>query len=756
MQSAFEKSFGITEATAARIRKTRKLKDQVARAGISLGGISVIVAICLIFFYLLYEVIPLFLPANVEKAHELAQVDFHEPVYSVMEEQAEVGLTIDATGQALFYKTSTGQTIDKQPLLEVHPGQQLLVSRDAPSTRRLAVATTGSQEALVIQHQYRSDFDAQSNRTIVPGLEYPYGESAIQILPNGQLQTFAFRDGETELSFLAVDEANQVILKQYEKTESFMSDGVELEELNTRVISQPREKIKKVLLSLDQRWAYVLLEGNSLQAYNLAKPDADPIVVYDRDFAPEGVDITVLEFLLGGYALLAGDSKGTIREWFLVRDKENRYTLELIRSFQVGNAPITVIETEHRRKGFIAGDSEGTLGLYNATAEREALKERLFDNAIEWISVAPRGNAILLKQAGGPVSFWKVDNKHPEVSWSSMWNKVWYENYEKPDYVWQSSSSSNDFEPKYSLMPLTLGTLKAAFYAMLMAMPLAICGAIYTAYFMAPELRTKVKPAIELMEALPTVILGFLAGLWLAPLVESNLPGVLSIFIITPALILFAAFGFSKLPTELRNRIPEGWVPVLLVPVVLVAGFIAMGSSHALENAFFGGDMRLWLTQSGIDFDQRNSLVVGIAMGFAVIPTIFSITEDAIFAVPKALSFGSLALGATPWQTLVRVVIPTASPGIFSAVMIGLGRAVGETMIVLMATGNTPIMDMNIFEGFRTLSANIAVEMPEAEVDSSHFRILFLSGLVLFVFTFMLNTTAEVVRQRLRNKYGSL
>jgi phosphate transport system permease protein len=167
--------------------------------------------------------------------------------------------------------------------------------------------------------------------------------------------------------------------------------------------------------------------------------------------------------------------------------------------------------------------------------------------------------------------------------------------------------------------------------------------------------------------------------------------------------------------------------------------------------------MASWLrTEMGIPVDQRNALIVGLAMGFAVIPTIFSITEDALFAVPKNLTYGSLALGANEWQTMMRVVLPTASPGIFSAVMIGFGRAVGETMIVLMATGNTPIMEMNIFEGLRTLSANIAVEMGEAEVGSSHFRILFLTGLVLFSFTFLLNTTAEFVRQRLRTKYGNL
>ena len=124
--------------------------------------------------------------------------------------------------------------------------------------------------------------------------------------------------------------------------------------------------------------------------------------------------------------------------------------------------------------------------------------------------------------------------------------------------------------------------------------------------------------------------------------------------------------------------------------------------------------------------------------------------------MPRHLSNGSLALGATPWQTLVGVVLPTASPGIFSALMIGFGRAVGETMIVLMATGNTPIMDLNVFEGMRTLAANLAVEVAETEVGSTHYRVLFLAALVLFLFTFALNTAAEVVRQRLRRRYSAL
>jgi phosphate transport system permease protein len=292
---------------------------------------------------------------------------------------------------------------------------------------------------------------------------------------------------------------------------------------------------------------------------------------------------------------------------------------------------------------------------------------------------------------------------------------------------------------------------------MIFAIPLAIMGAIYTGYFMSARMRGLIKPTLEIMGALPSVILGFLAGLWLAPLVEQNLPGIFALLFLLPPTVLFCAYLWTHLPAWLRHRVPEGWEAALLIPVVCLIGFLAMEISKPLELMFFNGDMPGWLTHElGITYDQRNSLVVGIAIGFAVIPPIFTISEDAIFGVPKHLTIGSLALGATLWQTLVRVVLLTASPGIFSAIMMGLGRAVGETMIVLMATGNTPIMDLNLFQGFRALSANIAVEMPESEVGSTHFRILFLAALVLFIVTFIFNTAAEIVRKRLREKYSHL
>ncbi|MCU7376716.1 ABC transporter permease subunit [Paucibacter sp. O1-1] len=338
-----------------------------------------------------------------------------------------------------------------------------------------------------------------------------------------------------------------------------------------------------------------------------------------------------------------------------------------------------------------------------------------------------------------------------------LWQKVWYEGYPEPKYVWQSTSGSDDFEAKLSLMPLAFGTMKAAFYAMLFAVPLAISGAIYTAYFMTPKVRNVVKPTIEIMEALPTVILGFLAGLWLAPLIEDHLPGIVVLLMLLPISILTTAFAWNKMPETWKHRLPETYQELMLLPVIIFVGWFSFAISPVIEVALFDGNTRQFITNDlGITFDQRNAFVVGIAMGFAVIPTIFSIAEDAIFSVPRHLSNGSLALGATNWQTLTKVVLLTASPGIFSAIMMGLGRAVGETMIVLMATGNTAILEWSVFEGMRTLAANIAVEMPESAIGSSHYRVLFLAAFVLFVFTFFFNTIAEVVRQRLRERYSSL
>src|SRR5690606_24420414 len=157
------------------------------------------------------------------------------------------------------------------------------------------------------------------------------------------------------------------------------------------------------------------------------------------------------------------------------------------------------------------------VGIYFGTSQRTLLTQSASDKPIRKIAISPINNRALLIDESKNLSVLDVWNKHPEVSFSSLWQKVWYEGRDAPEYIWQASSGSDNFEAKMSFVPLSLGTLKAAFFAILFAVPLGVMGAIYTAYFMTPKLRGIVKPTIEIMAALPTVILGFLAGLWLAP-----------------------------------------------------------------------------------------------------------------------------------------------------------------------------------------------------------------------------------------------
>ena len=408
---------------------------------------------------------------------------------------------------------------------------------------------------------------------------------------------------------------------------------------------------------------------------------------------------------------------------------------------------------------------------------------------------------------------------------------VWYEGYNGPDSVWQSSSGDDAFEPKYGFWPLIFGTIKATFYSMLFGAPLALLAAIYTSEFLHPKAKSRIKPAIEIMASLPSVVLGFLAALFFAPIIEDFVPEALASFATVPFAFLLGAYLWQLIPhtTALKFRS----LKLLAVFVALCAGTaLAIPVGRLCEQWLWAGDIKAWLdgqagsgmgawflillpvsalvvtlimnrfvapgfrqitrlsrvqftlmnlarfltgcvvalalallassvlTSAGWDprgtfvgqYIQRNALVVGFIMGFAIIPIIYTISDDALSSVPESLRAASLGAGATQWQTAVRVIIPTAMSGLFSAVMIGLGRAVGETMIVLMAAGNTPVTDWNIFSGFRTMSANIAVELPEAVKASTHFRLLFLAALTLFGMTFVLNTVAEVIRLRFRKR----
>ncbi len=743
-------------------RRWRHLSDKTAKIGIAVGGISVIVAILLIFAYLFYEVVPLFAGAKVEPSSTYVLEDSSASLHLAIEEQSEMAMRLGNDGIARFFDLESGESVASIPISLPDQAQITSFSLDSEQSGLFALGLdTG--EAVIARYAYDTRFAALDNRRILtPKIEYPFGEVPYTLTDDKALASIALRTSGENMVLAATAEGGGLsLLKASKQTSLFAAFDLgggaefEIEEKRINGLSLGGEQL---FIDGDRFWLFVVNDEGLARLLNLRSAFTANNPQFEvRALLTEGrASPTDIAFLLGGISLLVADDQGAIAQWFLTR-RDNTVALEKIRSFEGSESPIVSLTPEQRRKSFVSVDMQGVVSLFNTTARRQAFSGKLASEGVSAIAISPRGDALLIEAGNGNMALWEVENKHPEVSWSALWSRVWYEGYGEPDFIWQSSAASNEFEPKYSLVPLSFGTLKAAFYAMLLAAPLAICGAIFTGYFMAPMMRRKVKPLIELMEALPTVVLGFLAGLWLAPFVENNLLGIFSVLVLLPASILLMSFVWVQLPNDLRHRIPDGWEAGILVPVIVAATVLSFAIATPLEALFFGGDMRFYLTNElGISYDQRNAMVVGFAMGFAVIPTIFSIAEDAIFTVPKHLTYGSLALGATPWQSLYRVVLPTASPGIFSALMIGMGRAVGETMIVLMATGNTPIMDINIFEGMRTLAANIAVEIPESEVDSTHYRILFLAALVLFMFTFMFNTVAEVIRQRLRDKYSTI
>ncbi|MEN8215368.1 MAG: ABC transporter permease subunit [Pseudomonadota bacterium] len=727
---------------AINIERHRLRKDRWLRYFVGIGGISVIIAITLIFFYLLYVVLPLFSSAEVELQHQYP-LQGEQSAYLGLEEQGTMAVRVNTNGTVIFFNVPDGRIVDQQPLNL--PASIKTVATMPPNVIALGLA---NGQALVMRYRFEISYP-NDQRTIAPIIEYPLGVPLIDIDPNQQsLKQLAIQFDEDNVGIAAVTDDNRLLFSAFTREQSLFDDEIVLEQQASQMLTLDAN-INHLLLKADLTSIYTT-QANGLLSYYAINDDK---IVHRQQIATGQSQITTARFLLGGISLLIGDNQGTIQQWFPVRDQQGNFQLQQIRQFTLASS-ITTLTSEHRRKGFAAANDQGDIGIFYSTSHRRLYQQKLSDKAIRALAFSPRGKHLLAIDDHNTLYVLKVNNEYPEISWAALWEKIWYEDYQQPAYIWQSSAADNDFEPKLSLVPLSFGTLKGAFYAMLFAIPIGLLGAIFAAQFMAPPMRQIVKPTIETMEALPTVILGFLAGLWLAPYVEGHLPGVFTLLLVLP--IGFLLFGWLWQYFPLRNRF-DGWQALILVPVILMLGWLSLELSRPMEQLFFAGDMRQWLEQVlGLDYDQRNALVVGVAMGFAVTPTIFSIAEDAIFSVPQHLIRGSLALGATRWQTLVKVILPTASPGIFSAIMMGFGRAVGETMIVLMATGNTAVMDWSIFEGMRTLSANIAVEMPESEVNSTHYRVLFLAALVLFLFTFLFNTVAEIIRQRLREKFSSL
>ena len=729
----------------------RRMKDKLARLGVTAGGIFVLVTLVLIFFYLLYVIVPIFSSVSVKPTSHFSLTLPGHTARVGIDDSNTLAYRFTTDGQVDFIRLSpppaSGQVIKKQTLVN----NPTAVATSLPRDGLVAYALAGGQ-VKIVRADFNFTFD-QNKKQLFPVIDYPVSKAPLSVVAKQEvIEKLAVSGRDNTIILAAYTNQDKLSVVRFSHSEMSASGDKTWHQFQFNIDNVPAN-VEQLVLTPDGKRLYVL-SGTTLFTYSLQRQQAvlrqTTKLSNDKTVTPEKINL-----LSGANSLLVTNSNNTITQWFEVVKDEKRQLVK-VRDFLFSSSPIVKIVPEYYRKGFFVIQQDGRVSAYY-TSERDVIyQEQVFDTVPQDIAISPKAN-MLLTLDNGKWQTYKVNNSHPDIGISSLWQKVWYEGYPEPDYVWQSTSASDEFEPKLSLVPIIFGTLKAAVYSMLFAIPLALAGAVYTAYFMSSKMRRLIKPTIELMEALPTVILGFLAGIWLAPIVDQNLTGVALSFITLPISMIVIGFIWSMLPGQWRSRIPHGFHIAILIPMIILVGYGCFAVSPWLSQWLFGSDLQSYLSHHyGIGYDQRNALIVGIAMGFAVIPTIFTIAEDAVFSVPSHLTKGSLALGATQWQTLTKVVLLTASPGIFSAVMMGLGRAVGETMIVLMATGNTPVMDWDLLQGLRTLAATIAIEMPESEVASSHYRVLFLAAFVLFVFTFVFNTIAEVVRQRLREKYSSL
>jgi phosphate transport system permease protein len=729
-----------------RTARHRRFVDRFATAGVAAGGFAVIASILGILAFLLIEVWPLARPPLVERLPAI-HVAGRTPVALAVDEHRTHVATLGLDGVVRIYSSKGALALEKQLL---GPDDPPLVSAAAPSGDSTFVATTSDGRLHIVPIAWTVRFRG-SEREVVPEL----GETITLALDPAQRPLGAATarlDLDAGRAVAAAQLADgSVALVQRELEKSFLS-GEATEKL-TRSVLAPVARLTTIVVDRSERTVYAGTEDGKLISWDLREAGTPAATLVDAG----GVAVTALELLIGDRSILVGQQDGRVSIWFKVAGEGGaRPALTRVRDVAALPESVRLIAPSSRNRSFLVQDAGGNLALYYATSGRQLWAGRSPAPDAAGMAFSPRGDGAFLADADR-IDVLSVDDPHPEASLRSLFAPIWYEGYGKPELVWQSSSGTDDFEPKLSLTPLLFGTLKGTFYALVLALPLAVLGAMYTSQFMHPRLQRYVKPSVELMASLPSVVLGFLAGLWLAPRVETAFTGIVLCGIVLPLCAILGGFTWSLLPPRLRARLQPG-TEVFWYAVLVAAGlWLCIHLSPSLESVFFGGSFPQWLLDSfGMRYDQRNAVVVGLAMGFAVIPIIFAISEDAFSNVPQHLTAASLALGASRWQTVTRVVLPTASPGIFSAVMVGFGRAVGETMIVLMATGNTPITDWSPFNGFRTLSANVAVEIPEAPAAGTLYRTLFLAALLLFALTFVLNTLAEVVRQRLRQRYARL
>jgi phosphate transport system permease protein len=858
------------QSTSSRPRRARTTKrsvllaDRIAQLFITLGGVGTILAISLVCVFLVWVVLPLFQKPSSHLASEVEVAASGSPrvVRMGVDEYKNLGWRIHEDGRLVTCQISRGRTLQE---IELFGGRQPLAWSFSSGEGIEAAASFADGTVQVGRIAFVTTFlDANDIppevRSLAPGEPRPHGDAVFELTSEGQVRrqqlVVRFDDPvrvaegdplvlvDQSISsrgaiFAVLTKSGELHVAQVTKRKNLMT-GKETTRLREGWLNVdlPQGQLPKHLKLAGLGDAvYLVWDDGRLARFDTRNIER-PVLAEELDLV-EGVSerVTALEMLNGKTSLVCGDTSGRVRVWFRTKPGDAQTpdggTLVVAHEFPPRTTAVTGLAASSRSRLLAAGYADGRACLFHVTSGRQ-LSEVAFGGVspeVSAISIAPQDDGLVML-GGDRLAFWRIDAPHPETSLASVFGRVWYEGYNEPEHAWQSSSGTDDFEEKYGLVPLVFGTLKATLYSMLFGAPLALLAAIYSSEFLRPSTKAKIKPTIEIMASLPSVVLGFLAALVIAPLVEGIVPETLVAFFTIPFAFLLGGHLWQLLSTKLSVRAQAFRLGGILLALP-VGAVLARWLGRPFERWLFAGDIKAWLDGqigSGIGgwfllllpvssvvtallfsflvtprlrawgghwsrtrfalldlvkflagcgltlalaygvsaglaaagwdprgsfidtYVQRNAMVVGFLMGFAVIPIIYTISDDALGAVPESLRAGSLGAGATPWQTAFRVVVPTAMSGLFSALMIGLGRAVGETMIVLMAAGNTAVMEWNIFNGFRTLSANIAVELPEAVINSTHYRMLFLAALSLFAITFVINTVAELVRLRFRKR----
>ncbi|MXZ12497.1 MAG: ABC transporter permease subunit [Candidatus Dadabacteria bacterium] len=760
MSSDKTDELGIEESSKQKQIRRRKLYDRLARHVVFVGGAGIIFCIIAILFFIGIETVPLWKSPEkkLESVSEMwdrlgpgAAADKIRIFDVGVDEHREQFFTVDSLGSVRFF------TLKEEPeLLKTHTISHKTAGYisfyKARSNTSYAIAD-GEGRVVPFDVSFGVEFREGTERTVVSKVRE---REALQITGE-PIEIFAYqRSPETGAPVVAAYTASGRLLTYAEvEEEGFLGESET--EIFTADLTGELEgaAVTGVQIDSETENLYVSTENGKLYHWSLSDPSSPELKSTLAATANPGVAVTEIGFLLGHRSLIVGDAAGNVSVWFETTGGGGESKLTKIHVLPPLPAAVDRFSASQRGRGFLASDISGNISLYQATSATKQLDFPGGRAPYAGLTFSPKANGVVAVDSDMVLSSYYLDNPHPETNFRTLFGKIWYEGYDKPRYVWQSTGGTDEFEPKFSLTPLAYGTLKGAIYTMILSIPLAVLAAICVSQFLHPSIRNVVKPVIEVMAALPSVVLGFLAGLWLAPLLENIFVAIVVMPFIVIGLTLVMLFLWHRFPFSLSGRFRVGVELFTLVGVIGIAAALSLWLNGPLESLIFAGDFKDWFFRLfDLRYDQRNMLVVGFAMGFTVIPIIFTISEDALSSVPGTLSAGSLALGANRWQTAMRIVVPAASAGIFSAVMIGFGRAVGETMIVLMATGNTPVMDWSFFNGFRALSANIAVELPEAPHGGTLYRVLFLTAILLFVATFLLNTLAEILSQRLRRKYA--